>query len=215
MVGWLSNWAQGIIVAVIIATIIEMILPNGNSKKYIKVIIGIYILFTIISPILSKVTNNSINVNDIFDLSKYEEQIAKSDEEVSKKIETNNNRTIKDIYISNLETDIKSKLKEKGYGTSSTYIKVKDDENYSIEQIVIDVYKQKYRENDEQSNQQSSSQINIENISPVNINIGEKSSEMQSSDKTNKEILSESESKELKKYLSQIYNIEEKNIEIS
>ena len=32
MVAFISNWAQGIIVAVIIASIIEMILPEGSSK---------------------------------------------------------------------------------------------------------------------------------------------------------------------------------------
>ena len=36
---WISNWIQGIIIAVVISSIIEMILPNGNSKKYIKVVI--------------------------------------------------------------------------------------------------------------------------------------------------------------------------------
>ena len=30
MIEWITNWAQGIIIAVIIATIIEMILPNGR-----------------------------------------------------------------------------------------------------------------------------------------------------------------------------------------
>ena len=45
---WISHWAETIIVAVIIGTIIEMILPSGNSKKYIKTVIGVYILFTII-----------------------------------------------------------------------------------------------------------------------------------------------------------------------
>ena len=33
---WMTTWAQGIIVAVIITTIIELILPEGNHKKYIK-----------------------------------------------------------------------------------------------------------------------------------------------------------------------------------
>ncbi|MCI8482131.1 MAG: hypothetical protein HFJ27_03470 [Clostridia bacterium] len=51
MIENLSLWAEQIIVAVIIATIIEMILPNGNNKKYIKAVIGVYVLFTIISPI--------------------------------------------------------------------------------------------------------------------------------------------------------------------
>ena len=41
MVSWFSKWAQGIIVAVVISTLIELILPNGSSKKYVKVIIGI------------------------------------------------------------------------------------------------------------------------------------------------------------------------------
>ena len=36
MIEWVTSWAQGIIIAVIVATIIEMILPDGNCKKYIK-----------------------------------------------------------------------------------------------------------------------------------------------------------------------------------
>ena len=33
MISWLSKWAQGIIVAVIIATLIELILPNGKKGR--------------------------------------------------------------------------------------------------------------------------------------------------------------------------------------
>ena len=47
MVNWISSWAQGIVIAVIISTIIEMILPNGNIKKYVKTVIGVYIVFAI------------------------------------------------------------------------------------------------------------------------------------------------------------------------
>ena len=36
MVEWLSQWAGAIIVAVIIGTVIEMILPEGNSKNLLK-----------------------------------------------------------------------------------------------------------------------------------------------------------------------------------
>lgn len=52
---WISNWIQGIIIAVIIGTIIEMLLPEGNCKKYVKVVIGVYILFSIVSPVITKV----------------------------------------------------------------------------------------------------------------------------------------------------------------
>ena len=36
MVKFINSWAQGIILGVIIATIIEMILPEGNNKKFVK-----------------------------------------------------------------------------------------------------------------------------------------------------------------------------------
>ena len=64
MIGWLSNWAETIIIAVVIATIIEMLIPEGSSKKYVKVVIGVYILFTIISPIITKFTGKSIAVSN-------------------------------------------------------------------------------------------------------------------------------------------------------
>ena len=55
---FITSWVQGIIIAVIIGSIIEMLLPNGNSKKYIKVVIGVYIVFSIVSPIISKFTGS-------------------------------------------------------------------------------------------------------------------------------------------------------------
>ena len=36
MISWFNSWAQGIILAVIIVTILEMIVPEGKNKKYIK-----------------------------------------------------------------------------------------------------------------------------------------------------------------------------------
>ena len=199
MIDFLSNWAQGIIVAVIIATIIEMILPNGSSKKYVKVVVGIYILFTIISPIITKISSNNFNINDILDTKAYEEQMAKSDEDISKKIEENNNRTIKDIYQSNLESDIKAKLKDKGYEVLNTYIQIRDDENYTIEFISLSL--------DKNETEESNQVRNIE-IEEVNIQIGETNT--QESDTS----LGTSEKQEIAEYISSTYDIDIKNIEI-
>lgn len=199
MIDFLSNWAQGIIVAVIIATIIEMILPNGSSKKYVKVVVGIYILFTIISPIITKFSSNNFNINDILDTKAYEEQMAKSDEDISKKIEENNNRTIKDIYQSNLESDIKAKLKDKGYEVLNTYIQIRDDENYTIEFISLSL--------DKNETEESNQVRNIE-IEEVNIQIGETNTqEIDTS-------LTSSEKQEIAEYISSTYDIDIKNIEI-
>ena len=64
MVAFFSSWAQGIIVAVIVATIVELLLPNGSSKKYVKVVVGIYILFSIIAPVVNKFANQDCAMFD-------------------------------------------------------------------------------------------------------------------------------------------------------
>ena len=70
MIQFLSSWAEQIVLAVIIATIIELILPQNRNKKYIQMVIGIYVLFNIISPII-KNKDTILTVGD-YDLEKYE-----------------------------------------------------------------------------------------------------------------------------------------------
>ena len=36
MINFLSSWAEQVILAVIIATILELILPNSKNKKYVQ-----------------------------------------------------------------------------------------------------------------------------------------------------------------------------------
>lgn len=202
MIKWLSSWGQGIIVAVTVSAIIEMLLPNGNSKKYVRVVIGIYILFTIISPVISKLPNGKIDVNEILDTSKYEKQIVQSNENISKKIEASNSRTIKDIYISNLEKDIKVKLEEKGYGVSATSIEVKEDGNYTIEKINLSIYKTS--KDDKKSNSIM--------INSIEIAVGKGSNTIE---ENNGDMINDNEKNKIKEYLSATYDIDSKKIEIS
>ena len=196
MIEFLSSWAQGIIVAVIIATLIEMILPNSSSKKYVKVVIGMYILFTIVSPIIKKVGGKDINLNTI-NIEKYEQQIAKSDNTISHKFEDNNTRSIKDIYVSNLKADISAKLKEKGYEIDTSDIQIKDDENYTIEKITLKLIKTEQK-------QEKNNEIVINTVEIGNT-ISQKDSKT----------LSDDDKQEVKDYISKTYDIDKKNINIS
>lgn len=196
MIEFLSSWAQGIIVAVIIATLIEMILPFGSSKKYVKVVIGMYILFTIVSPIIKKVGGKDINLNTI-DIEKYEQQIAKSDNTISRKFEDNNTRSIKDIYVSNLKADISAKLKEKGYEIDTSDIQIKDDESYMIEKITLKLIKMEQK-------QGKNNEIVINTVEIGNT-ISQKDSKT----------LSDDDKQEVKDYISETYDIDKKNINIS
>ena len=138
MVEWISNWAESIIVAVIIATIIEMILPEGNSKKYIKVVIGVYVLFTIITPVINKFTGEDVQVSDILDLDTYIEE-AEASVKMQNTIQDNNQSSIMAMYSSGLKDDMKAKIEAKGYIVNSVDINIADDESYTIEGITLDL----------------------------------------------------------------------------
>ena len=102
MVEWIKNWTEGIIIAVIVSIIIEMLIPEGKNKKYIKVVSGIYILYTIVNPFLG----NTISFET---------------EEISSKIFDNNiiqdtsNSIATDTYILSLEEYFKQKIIDLGY----------------------------------------------------------------------------------------------------
>lgn len=193
---WISGWIQGIIIAVIIGTIIEMLLPDGNCKKYIKVVIGVYILFSIVSPVITKVTGNEFRVSDIYDINTYIEVSAKSSQE---NIENNQQNQIKQVYITNLKNDMKQKIQEKGYSVKSLTLEISNDEQYTLKKIFAQVSK---RKNEENNDVKGVNEINI-TISNTTENIEENIS------------ISTKEQNDLKAYLSGIYNLEEKNININ
>lgn len=243
MIDFLSSWGQGIIVAVIIGTIIEMILPEGSSKKYIKVVIGIYILFTIISPFIQKFSGSKLSAENILNTEKYEKMMAKGSNTISKKIEDNNSRTIKDIYTENLKTDIKAKLKEKGYEAESIYLRVSDDGNYTIEKLQIKLLATENKNNgNTETKKVEINSVNVEKIEIAgdgktnsveekNQNIGvEKTNSVEENESRENEIIDSKEEKneslengkgytsskkeELQEYLSNTYNIQKEKIEI-
>ena len=59
MVNFLSSWVKNLSLAIIVVSILEMLLPNNKTKKYVKMVMGLYILFSIISPFIK----NSYKLN--------------------------------------------------------------------------------------------------------------------------------------------------------
>ena len=107
MINFLSSWAEQVILAVIIATILELILPNSKNKKYVQMVIGVYVLFNIISPIIK---NKEKLVFSEIDLDKYIT--------TSTKVEQSSmDARLEKIYLDELENNIKSKFKNAGIET--------------------------------------------------------------------------------------------------
>ena len=191
MIDWISNWAGAIIVAVMIGTIIEMILPEGNSKKYIKVVIGIYVVFSIITPVINKFTGKEVSVSDALDLDEYIQNSYDS-LEIQNTMLTDNDNNIMEIYSSGIKSDIKAKIEGKGYEVNSVDIEVANNESYEITGIQVQVRKKEENSNEEESTVDN----NIEPVQEVeNVkvgNIGENSDNSYNSRNSNDNLKSNS-----------------------
>lgn len=203
---FLNSWLQGIIISVIVATIIEMILPNGNTKKYVKVVLGIYVVFNIITPIINEFTNSNFELSSIINIEEYTKKMD-TYEVSSNNIEKSNEENIKQIYISNLKNDITAKLEEKEYSVKKVDIEIENNETYKIKNVELSLSKKEAKEEQETKNE-----VVISEIEKVEIQVGEKKKDDAKEEKSD---LTESEKKEIKKYLSSVYEIQEKQITIN
>ena len=113
MIDFLSSWAEQIVLAVIIATIIELILPNSKNKKYIQMVIGIYVMFNIISPIIKNkdiLSIEEINTENYTTNSEYVIDQSSMDKRLEK------------IYLEELEKNVTTKFEDAGYTVSKCEI---------------------------------------------------------------------------------------------
>ena len=199
MIKFINSWAQGIILAVIIATIIEIILPEGKNKKYVKTVIGVYILFTIIYPLINKFTKTNINTlieNTTKQMSTYQENN-------SLKIDTD--KYIENTYKKKIEEDIRKRANEKNLNITSlnVYIETEDENRYGmLNSLVMKVEK----------NETSKKNNNVNQIKEINISKNVQSNEIiENKDKT----VTEKEINEFKEYINTTYYLEKEKIHIN
>ncbi|MGV3135543.1 stage III sporulation protein AF [Brevibacillus agri] len=50
---WLTLWLKKIILLVLLAAFLDLILPNTTLQRYVKMVVGLILLLTIISPVFS------------------------------------------------------------------------------------------------------------------------------------------------------------------
>lgn len=199
MLDWFRSWSKGIIIAVIISSIIEMILPDNTSKKYIKIIIGIFVVYTIISPIIDQFMGQSID--DYLSLNDYIETSSNAVEYNS--ISSNANDSIKRIYKQNLENDLKIKLSNQGYIAENVSINISDDGSYNLEKIEIKIQK---KENTQ--NQKKQTQGIVQTIKSIKIKLDRNSENSEG-------VLNDDDKNKIKEYVKNTYEIDINKVFVS
>ena len=211
MIDFLSTWAKSLGLSIIVISILEMILPNNKTKKYVRMIFGIYIIFNIISPFIKN--------KDIIDVSTYDfNEYGNYTTNQSNLNESSMNTKIKEIYIEELEKDITEKINELGYNvtTCNVYatLSSKNEESY-IEQIELNVEKgEENQENQEEEETFENKLVSeIQKIKPVNTTIT-KNNQNNNQDENQKSI-NMSDIQKIKKFLIEEYGVDEKCLKIN
>ncbi len=218
MIEFLSDWAKSLGLAIIVISILEMLLPNNKTKKYVRMVFGIYIIFNILSPFVKN--------KDILDVSSYDlnEYIGNYTTNQTNGEQSSVNSRIEEIYIEELEKDITKKVEELGYQviTCNVYatLSSENEENY-IEEIVLTVEKNEEQENNQEENGTEQSETiedklvnEIQKIKPVNTTVGKINKTDKEQDES-KQNISNRDIQKIKKFLKEEYGVEETCLKIN
>lgn len=197
MVEFLKNWSLQIVIVTLFVTFIELILPNGSTKNYVKIITGLLLIIVIVNPFIN-IFNTDINIDKEIFLNVNQEVIQKTDE--NDKLAKENNRQIIQIYKNKLKTEVLRIIEEETEYTAE--IKNMDiiedfqnDRFGNIEKLTIclnDVDKQ---------NEQKSKQVKVKEV-VVNVKKVVQSDKVQD----NREF------QDVKETISNTYDIPKENI---
>ncbi|SHE30080.1 stage III sporulation protein AF [Tissierella praeacuta DSM 18095] len=194
IISFISTWLKDIVVLFILISIAELIMPKGNMKKYINMVIGLLIIFTIISPFAKLLKLNFNFEQSVFNYSK---------PNTFKGIEhnefyTQQEKQIEKVYKEKISNEISGLIEEKtDYRVVDIIVEIIDgEENYGdIDYLDISIC-----ENDKNIDE---NKIFIEKIKSVEIenNVSEQ------------EIL-DTEYGELKELISASYSVDKNKINI-
>ena len=201
MIENLSSWAKGITLAVIVVSILEMLLPNNKTKKYIKMVMGVFILFNIISPFIN--ANDLKNLNEI-DASKYVNENNKNYVE-----QKSMDERLEELYIEEIEKDIIKKVEKKGYKVSMCKVDAKitkNEEETGITKIKLKVEKTGEVKQEENSSIENQIVTQVQKIKKVNTKKIEEDKETS---------LEKSDIQNLKQFLIEEYEVNEKCLKIN
>lgn len=221
MINFLSSWVKNLCLALIVVSILEMLLPNNKTKKYVKMVMGLYILFSIIEPFIENSNELKFNVEDLYN--QYSVETSAESENVNQK---SMDSRLDELYKQKLENDIVQKLDEEGYVVENCDVKAHISSNDTgIELITIRIKEKKDNSNENDENQ-SNEKMNIEEkivneiqkIQKVEINVSKNqdnsSDELTQSEQQNQNI-TKTDIKIVKQFLIKEYGVSEKCLRIN
>src|SRR5690606_21287707 len=136
VVSFINSWLKDIVVLFILISIAELIMPKGNLKKYIRLVIGLLIIYTIINP-FAKLLRLDFNLDKVvFNYAKpeainsweLEDYYQKQEEQIERIYEEKIMKDLKDL----IESETNYELLDGNIGI------LKDEDNFGeIDYLIL------------------------------------------------------------------------------
>lgn len=198
LIEFISQWIKSISMIFIIISIIELVIPNSNLKKYVNMFIGLLIIIAIITPIVNLLDSNYDIEKEVFKniIEGVEIQNINNED-----ILLAQEKQIKELYINRLRDDVYKSIKEiTDYEIFAINISIYEDKvNYGNIKDMEIVLKDKINENVEDN-----SSIKVINIEEISLESLEK----------DKDSNLESEREKIVEHIYERYNISKNNIKV-
>ena len=241
MIEIISSWAKSLGVTIVLVSILEMILPNNKTKKYIRIVLGVFIIFNIIAPFIQNKENlslASIDIEDYYREGNNDITNSRSNGDLDKSNSENLNQTsmdarIKQLYEDELEKDITKKVEEQGYIVSKCTVEANvpteestgtsDNENETgIIKIELkiggkeEVSEENKNENSEEQEKSLENKIvtGVQRIKEIDVS-GDGVKKQQSENEEINTKVTRSDIQNIKKFLIEEYGVSEKCLAIS
>lgn len=162
----IKAWVRDLVILVIFASMLEMLLPNGSLKKYVKLVIGFFMMLAILNPILSLFRADYTAFYPFNTLPNGKSQQAMIQQEGAK-IQKANEMLAVNTYQSQLEQQIRALILTQGE-VEDAQVQVTAGENGTIEAVQIGL-ELVNSEGKEQTSSNSSTKVDT--VRPVKIQI--------------------------------------------
>lgn len=74
---WLGGWLKAIIMVIMLATFVDLLLPSSKMQRYVKTVVSLFVLLTLLSPVMQLFQTNW-NVDKLISAAEQKQQIAES-----------------------------------------------------------------------------------------------------------------------------------------
>ncbi|WP_078552920.1 stage III sporulation protein AF [Bacillus alkalicellulosilyticus] len=170
----LTEWITNIILLILLATIVELLLPNSSMQRYVKMVVGLLLLVMLLNPILSVFSKDVNELIPLLNEHQTSESSLQNSIELKKiEIEMGQRAYISEQVAVQMKRQVEEELIER-FDVKAKDITLEIDEvsGHSDEVDVKEVSIHLAKETEELANEDT-----IETVAVVRIDINERSSD--------------------------------------